>query len=293
MDFEHLEKIKRLTIIAMFSDDDLMEQLVLKGGNALDIVHKVSQRGSVDLDFSIENEFKEEELSTIEEKIQKVLSTTFKVEGYKVFDLRFAKRPEKLSPEMVDFWGGYVVEFKIIEVTKFEQLASDIQSLRRQATVVGGGQKRTIKIDISKFEYCRTKEQSDLDGYTIYVYTPEMIVFEKLRAICQQMPEYANIVKNPSRSPRARDFFDIYNVLESFNIDVTKDENIELLKNIFVAKKVPLELILKIEKYGEFHRENFAAVKDTVKTNGELKDFDFYFDYVVEKCQTLESLGVV
>jgi len=292
MDFEHLEKVKKLTIIAMFSDDDLMHKLVLKGGNALDIVHKVAQRGSVDLDFSIENEFKEE-LAIIEEKIQKTLRDTFKAEGYEVFDITFVKRPEKISPEMASFWGGYVVEFKIIETAKYKQLASNIQSLRRQATVVGGGQKRKIKIDISKFEYCRTKQESELDGFTIYVYTPEMIVFEKLRAICQQMPEYAMMVKDPSRSPRARDFFDIYIVLESFKIDLTTAENIDLLKNIFAAKKVPLELIPRIEEYREFHRENFAAVKDTVKMTTQLKDFDFYFNYVVEQCGTLKSLGVV
>ena len=48
---EFLEHIKRLTIIAMFSDGDLMERLVLKGGNLLDIVHRVSTRASIDADF--------------------------------------------------------------------------------------------------------------------------------------------------------------------------------------------------------------------------------------------------
>ena len=36
---EFLEQVKKLVIIAMFSDDDLMERLVLKGGNLLDIVY--------------------------------------------------------------------------------------------------------------------------------------------------------------------------------------------------------------------------------------------------------------
>ena len=36
---DRLQKIKRLAIVAMFSDDDLLERLVLKGGNALDLVH--------------------------------------------------------------------------------------------------------------------------------------------------------------------------------------------------------------------------------------------------------------
>lgn len=39
LDLNFLERIKTLAIVAMFSDDDLMERLVLKGGNALDIVY--------------------------------------------------------------------------------------------------------------------------------------------------------------------------------------------------------------------------------------------------------------
>ena len=35
MDIDYLEQIKKFAIIAMFSDDDLMEMLVLKGGNVL------------------------------------------------------------------------------------------------------------------------------------------------------------------------------------------------------------------------------------------------------------------
>jgi len=44
--------IRRTAIIAMFSDDVLMEQLVLKGGNALDLVHGLTALGSLDIDFS-------------------------------------------------------------------------------------------------------------------------------------------------------------------------------------------------------------------------------------------------
>ncbi len=293
MDLKQLEKIKKLAIIAMFSDDDLMEKLVLKGGNALDIVHKVALRASVDLDFSIENEFNEQELPITQGKIQKVLRDTFSAEGYEVFDITFSKRPKRITPDMAAFWGGYRVEFKIMETDKHQKLQADIDSLRRQAIVVGDRQKRKMKIDISKFEYCRSKQESELDGYTVYVYTPEMIVCEKLRAICQQMPEYARTVRNPSRSARARDFFDIYTVIEYFKIDLTNTENIQLLRNIFAAKKVPLNLIGKIKTYREFHRSSFVAVKDTVKASEELRGFDFYFDYVVAKCRDLKPLWIV
>ena len=44
-----LEKIKRMTIMSLMSDDILMALLVLKGGNAIDIPYDLSRRGSVDI----------------------------------------------------------------------------------------------------------------------------------------------------------------------------------------------------------------------------------------------------
>ncbi|MGD0972417.1 MAG: nucleotidyl transferase AbiEii/AbiGii toxin family protein, partial [Desulfobaccales bacterium] len=82
-----LEQIKRLGIIAMFSDDYLMERLALKGGNAIDLVHKGPCRASVDLDFSMDSEF-EEDLNAIKDRIEKALQITFRAEGFVVFDPR-------------------------------------------------------------------------------------------------------------------------------------------------------------------------------------------------------------
>ena len=48
LDETGLIAIKRAAVVAMFADDDLMDILVLKGGNAMDLVHKVSSRSSVD-----------------------------------------------------------------------------------------------------------------------------------------------------------------------------------------------------------------------------------------------------
>jgi predicted nucleotidyltransferase component of viral defense system len=290
LDLRRLEEIKRLVIIAMFSDDDLMERLVLKGGNALDIIHRMANRASIDLDFSIESEFGKEDLEVIGRKIGKALENTFRPEGYEIFDIRFSEKPRKITPDMADFWGGYLVEFKIIESDKYALLGNDRNALRHHATVVGRNQKRKFMIEISKFEYCQPKEERELEGYTIYVYTLVMIVLEKIRAICQQMPEYSQVVKNPSQSARARDFFDIYTVMESCDIELGSNENIELLRRIFHAKRVPLALLAKIQNYKEYHRPDFEAVVATVKPGTDLKDFDFYFDYVVEKIRALKPL---
>jgi len=287
-----LEKIKRLGIIAMFSDDYLMERLALKGGNAIDLVYRAPCRASVDLDFSMESEFGEEELNGIKETIERALKTTFRSEGYEAFDIIFSIRPPELSPEIAGFWGGYRIEFKLIKSDAYEKFSDDLRNLRLHAVEVNLplNKKKVFRIDISKYEYCIPKQRHVLDYYTIYVYTPEMIVIEKLRAICQQMTEYAKMVKSPSRCARARDFFDIYMIIDHFKIDLTAEKNVELIKNIFSAKRVPLTLIGKIGDYREYHRPDFEAVKATVGSGMALKDFDFYFDYVLEVIRDLKTL---
>jgi predicted nucleotidyltransferase component of viral defense system len=197
----YFKRIKYLTLISLFSDNDLLDILVLKGGTALEF-YDLDYRLSLDLDFSIENEF-DQDLKVMREKIEKVLRNTFREEGFEVFDVRISEKPKKISPEMADFWGGYSVEFKIINAEQYKLFSGSIDSLRREALVVGLMNRKKIEIDISKYEYCQPKEVKELEGYSIYVYSPAMIVCEKIRAICQQMPEYREIVLSSSQSARA------------------------------------------------------------------------------------------
>ena len=288
MELDYVEQIKKYAIIAMFSDDDLMDMLVLKGGNVLDLIYGVSARSSIDIDLSMENEFDEKNVGIIIEKIQKVLEDTFQEAGYIVFDIKFVETPQNITPDLKDFWGGYEIEFKVIEKNKYPDLKNDIESLRRNALVVGPKNRKKFFIQISKFEFCEQKQEYDIEGYRIYLYSPEMIVFEKIRAICQQMPEYRKLVKSSHQTARARDFVDIFFLLKKYKIRIDSKENIKLLKCIFDAKRVPLELIGKIYNYKEFHRQDFDAVKDTVKAGIKLKDFDFYFDYIIRICNVLK-----
>ena len=287
--FEYLDRIKKLAVIAMFSDDELMNRLVLKGGNAINLIYKLSSRASIDVDFSLETEFEEYELESIERKIVKCLEETYWEAGLKVFDVKFTKKPSIISEEVRKFWGGYQVEFKVIPKEMFEQNSEDVDFLRRNAAVVGPRQVKKFKVDISKFEYCKDKKQKDLEGYTVYVYSPAMLVIEKIRAICQQMPEYKEIIKTMIASPRSRDFFDIYILMKRFSVDLNESDNWDMLQKMFEVKRVPLALLNNIEKFRDFHREGFDSLKDTVNPDIELKDFDFYFDYVVSEVGKLKS----
>jgi hypothetical protein len=154
--------------------------------------------------------------------------------------------------------------------------------------VVGPEQRRKFSVDMSKFEYCQGKVERELDSFSIFVYTPEMIVIEKLRAICQQMPEYG-LRSRPSA--RARDFYDIWRVVSAAKLDLATAENAALARQIFAAKLVPLALLERVELQREFHRPDWPAV--TAAVSGSLQDFDYYFDFVVERVMALKASWII
>lgn len=279
MDFA---EIRCAVIAALFSDDQLYERLVLKGGNALELIHRVLTRGSTDIDLSIQDEFAN--LEDVKARIFNALEREFGSHGYLVFDKRFEVVPPESIVDATPWWGGYTVEFKLIDVGLADRLMRNLERMRIQAQTIDAVQGRVFRVEISKREYCGGKVQAEVDGQAIYVYTEEMCVVEKLRAICQQMPAYGR--KHPT--PRARDFYDIYTTITLRGIDLSLPDNTDLFRQIFHAKRVPLLLLASMDETREFHRPDWAAIKDTVK--GEVFDFDFYFDFVLEEVARLQAL---
>ena len=276
-----LDRIKKLAVMAMFSDDELLDELVLKGGNAVALIHKLTLRESVDLDFSMRHDFPDG-VEAVTARIGTALLRTFRPAGYEPFDLKMAAKPAQLSEDMAGFWGGYAVEFKLVTTEQFAAHKNNLAQMRREALNIGQGKK--FLIDISRFEYVGDKQEFDLDGYRIYVYSPTMIACEKLRAICQQMAEYAPIVKRSDGRPgsqRARDFLDIHTLVERLFLDLAAPKAVDITREMFALKHVPLAFLVQIEKYRELHRQGFPSVQATVAPSFDLQPFDLYFDYVV------------
>lgn len=119
---------------AMFSDDELLDELVLKGGNAMALVHRLSTRASVDLDFSMRHDFPNG-IDGLKGRINKVLTETFRENGFEVFDFKMLETPVHISEDMADFWGGYSVEFKLISAEPHLTHAPNLEALRRHALV--------------------------------------------------------------------------------------------------------------------------------------------------------------
>jgi hypothetical protein len=280
-----LRQIRRALLTAVASDDLLVELLVLKGGNALELIHRLGERASLDLDFSMEGDAKD--AGELDARLRRAVEDRLDSLGLVVFDWKFGPRPNT-PREGMQRWGGYRAEFKVIEREFKNLLGGDLQDLRRQSIEIGPGHERVFQIDISKFEFCRGRTTVEVDQYELQVYTPAMIAAEKVRAICQQMPEYSQRL-HPA--PRPRDFYDIHAIVTGAGVRLGDEQ--ELVRHMFDAKEVPYRLLglISRERERSFHGQGFSAVEQAVR--GAVKPFDFYFDFVVSSVEELKPLWEV
>ncbi len=264
-------QIRRTIIEAAFSDDVLMDLLVLKGGNALPLFG-ITDRASIDLDFSMEGDL--EKRDDVGARLRRALESRFAPWGFKVIDFGFGPRPGGQSTAMPRWWGGYRAEFKLIRFEDAARLAHNPALQSARALTNGAGQERIFCIDISKHEFCRNKIEKKLGGLSVFTYSPGMIVQEKLRAICQQMPGY---VLNKTRHPRARDFFDIESIVTRLKPELSSAKELEILGKMFEVKEVPIGLLSEISQARDFHETDWERVRQSV--TGDLKPFGHYFDF--------------
>lgn len=269
----NLDNIKKLTLRAIISDEILMYGLILKGGNALQLAYDITNRGSLDIDFSMEKDFTKEEYERLKGSFEIKLNAFFNEEGLQVYDVKFKEKPKQGSiPE----WKGYQLEFKLIDINKYNKYKENKDKLRRESVVIDEDSNSTRYIvDISAYEYVKGAKNKEIEGTILRVYTPEMILVEKLRALCQSMLVYKQIVSTANQKQRARDLYDIYIIRNHFTkLEITK----ELVDNIFSAKRVPVDFLRDIEILREHNRSAWTSVVQTIDQKEDLKEYDFYFD---------------
>lgn len=282
-----LNIIRKNIIISLFTDDDFFDIFVLKGGNAL-MFHGINDRASKDIDVSMESDF-DIDLEEVRKKLDKALNETFYRLNYHVIDVKLTEKPKDNSKISISKWGGYELIFKIVSNENYDIYANNLEKLRRVSECISEGiDIKNFSVDISKYEYCEPKMETEIDKFPIYIYTPKMILFEKLRAICQQHKEYNEIMKTHRSRPRARDFFDIYSILQcnlQLKSEIIKKESLEELKCIFDAKSVPLNFLEIISEYRSFHFVDWSSVQEIVY--GKIESYDFYFDRVLDISESL------
>lgn len=292
VDLQTIDRIKKLTIISLVQDDELMESLVLKGGNAISMGYGLGNRASYDLDFSLEEDF--EDILEIQARLEKSIAEGFAQHALHAFDVRIFEKPKTQHPDLQQFWGGYAMEFKVIEMEKYEAFEGNLETIRRNAMVLNPNNSTRFMIDISKFEYVGNhKKRMEIDGIYFYIYAPELIVFEKVRALAQKLPEYYRDIllqeklREEDDRARARDFYDIYEIMQHYPIDLSSPDTKTTLGLVFEAKKVPSSYLRRIREMQEVHRQDYSSVIDTMGRGADDKGFDFYFGYFIENFEHL------
>lgn len=281
------EQIRNIVITSIFSNDVLLNKLTLKGGHALEL-QGVNVRASQDIDLAISHniKFTKEENEPL---FRESLTTGFAEVGYQVVNFTFNVRPRHKNKIIEDYehqsklqdvvWGGYHIRFGIMPQKRYITLKNDhVENIGAHADTTWGN-KKNIEIDLSKDEYTEPREETDLEGYTIYLYTPIMIVYEKIRASCQQLPQY----KIGSTKERARDLFDIYELLihnDDLHDQMLSPDNIYILKEMFKLKDVDFSLLLQINSYKkELFNDYQNNVLPQIRNEKDKQDFKFIFNF--------------
>lgn len=276
------DEIRNTILKAIYSDSDLKENLVLKGGNALKL-YNITDRSSQDLDFSIKESIRYEKENE-GKKLQDLISDAFQQVGFLVVGFEFIEKPKKRKEDLPPFWGGYKISFAIVDTEKYQdKIELQDPDKMKELSIYGENlenNRKKIEIDLSYDEYVADKKSYDLEGTTIYLYSPLMLVYEKIRASCQQLEDY-KLVGNKTR---ARDLYDIYKILtntqqSNLREAVLDQDNFYILENIFKAKDVPLELMLKLDSKESDLAEDYKTKVIPQISTVEIEEFEYIFFY--------------
>ena len=266
----NIEEAINETILAVYQSSDLAKHLFLKGGSALRIFEDQKTRLSIDADFSLKAGL--ENADHFFDAIHSCIETRFKKLGFDVIDMKPKRKPKKCPANRPEWWGGWACEFKLVDQ---KHANKTIETRRRNALIPDGANSPKITIDISEHEYCGKHRTKTIDGIPILGYSRELLVLEKMRAICQQHPSYPfRLSKN-----RSRDFYDIYMLTTDMD-EAFAESCVPHLGKVFAAKEVPLQLLESIwdEEFMDEQRRGFDQVRDTVR--GKVYDFDVYLEHL-------------
>ncbi len=265
-----IEEVITETIIAIYRDPSLSSRLYLKGGSAMRLFDKLTSRLSIDVDFSIEDTVdKDKDFFTA---IKNNIGASFRNLKFDIIDFKWGRKPKTPGREKPDWWGGWECEFKLVP---FSHRGKSIETKRRNALVPEGANSSKVIVDVSEHEYCGKSRRKTILGVKILGYSRELLVLEKIRAICQQHPDY----KYRLNKNRARDFYDIYEMTADVD-DEFAHRCSRHIEKVFKAKDVPLHILGALWKddFIDEHRRGFDQVKDTVR--GDLQNFDVYVEHL-------------
>jgi len=265
-----IDEVINETIIAIYRDPEPSIQLFLKGGSAMRLFDDLTSRLSIDIDFSINTAV--DDVDNFFDTMKSKIGRSFHELKYEAIDFKWIRKPSRKSKDKPDWWGGWSFEFKIVSHVHRGK-SNGIK--RRNALIPEGANSSKIIVEISEHEYCKNGRTKIINGVNILGYSRELIVLEKIRAICQQHPDYKfKLSKN-----RARDFYDIYELTKDVDDDFAHRCSLHI-ENVFRAKEVPVIILQSFweDDFIDRQRRGFDQVKNTVQ--GKVYDFDFYLENI-------------
>ena len=131
------------------------------------------------LDFSMQSDF--QDFAVYENKIKQTLDKTFNEEGYKIIDFKFKKKPQICGEDLMEFWGGYSIDFKVIDKQTYFTIRVIFQNCVYSQMILIRNTKKILQLILVNLNIVQARNLDYVDGLKIYVYSPEMIIFEKIK----------------------------------------------------------------------------------------------------------------
>lgn len=273
-----IKDVIRQTILAIYKDKDKSKDIYLKGGLALILGYGLENRLSTDADFSLPRSIEESE--DMFEYFEKTIKETFHEDGYEAYDFTVNKKPDKEHGNKLERWTGWEFNFKLIDHGhNYEGVKKSSKGI-----MFPGAATNKIEIDLSEHEHCEPSITKNIDGVDVNLYSAPLIILEKIRALCQQHPDY-KLINEKRKKNRARDLYDISVVMDMY-IGLEGYENLvnqgkEHLDLVFESKYVSLEIIDHLytdKKYITFLEKGWNGFKQGVDI--DLEPFDYYLERI-------------
>lgn len=271
-----IDEVINISLTAIYSNDLLKDTLFLKGGQYLRVVEKIKNRFSADMDFSTPRSIDNHEVFF--EELHSALIEEFYKRGFYLFSFKPEHQPKLKKNGAPDHWSGWAVSYKIVSN---EKRNLSLEKLDRSAIIPKGSTSPKIQIDISEYEYCGNIEKVKINGSVeILSYSRTLVILEKIRAICQQHPNYPHKKGNA----RPRDYYDIERLWGKV-IEMTESDVNDFVANlkfhlapVFLAKEVDLSLLDEIfdSDFIEVQKTGWSSIKETV--DGRIQPFDYYLE---------------
>jgi predicted nucleotidyltransferase component of viral defense system len=258
----------QLVLRAIAQSPSLSAVMIMKGGLLLAIRYH-SCRFTTDIDFSTSKRLQEVDLPALIATITEALRSV-SADNEHAMALRL--QSHEIKPPNRPGVNFPTLQMRIGYASRLEP-----KSLKRLEST---GSTQVVQVDYSFNEWASGREQQEIDGGHLLMYTFHDLVAEKLRSVLQQP------IRGQGR-PRYQDIYDIVLLLETA---VDDGDKAMILAKLFEAcrdRQVPLHKeALRDEQVTKLSREQYASVLPDLIL-GPLPDFEVAYTTVRDFFESL------